>query len=321
MGKTTIEWCDYTMNPWRGCTKVSTGCANCYAETLASRFPETLGTWGNNGTRIIASESYWKQPLKWNRKAKEEGKRARVFCASMADVFEDRPELVEPRKRLFGLIACTPFLDWLILTKRPQNVMRLMHSTDWHETNLLDHIIWGTSVENQEQADKRIPELLKIPGRHFLSCEPLLGPVDVSKHMWPVSGWWRGQYSSYQEAKAAGAECGICRQSLVLAGSQFIDWVIVGGESGPKARPMHPDWARSLRDQCKEAGTPYFFKQWGEWFPRSQWEDNPELVLPDNVHELTPNIQLCPNTGQVFHKVVKKAAGRLLDGVEHNEFP
>lgn len=211
MAETKIEWTSYrrpdgsmvpgyTFNPWRGCTKVSAGCANCYAETMSKRNPEVLGIWGDNGTRAVATESYWRQPLKWNREAEKAGKRRRVFCASLADVFERRSELEQPRGGLFRLIAETPYLDWLLLTKRPENVNYL---SPWgSEAWPWPSNIWlGTSVENQEQADKRIPELLKVPARvRFLSCEPLLGPVDLTK--------WIGGLNATEELRRSGLQAG-----------------------------------------------------------------------------------------------------------------
>lgn len=303
-----IEWTHHTFNPWRGCTKVSAGCANCYAESLSKRNPATLGIWGDNGTRVVAAESYWKQPLKWNREAERacficgdqavqcecgNKTRPRVFCASLADVFEDRPELIDPRHRLMQLIESTLNLDWLLLTKRPENIGDML-PVKWFGDGLPSNLWIGTSVENQEQADRRIPELLKIPARvRFLSCEPLLGPVDLSPWM---------NYES--EVDDLGLTC---------AGfDPDFHWVIVGGESGSNARPMHPDWARSLRDQCQAAGVPFFFKQWGEFLSGSE---------VDICHPLTGKPPAAEFDGVRFVRVGKKAAGRLLDGREWNEVP
>lgn len=266
-----IAWTHHTFNPWRGCTHVSPGCTNCYAEAQAKRFPDQLGKWGTGGTRVIASESYWRQPERWNRKAEKAGERHRVFCASLADVFEDRPELVEPRWRLFSLIADTPHLDWLLLTKRPENARVLGAMRFWLDVNAwrLDHglavipggmtdfarnglpNVWlGTTVEDQRRADERIPVLLATPAAvRFLSCEPLLGPValmardqaDGGQRNY-LTGYWHGSGASGTDAPS-------------------IDWLIVGGESGPKARPMDLAWARSLVAQGRAAGVPVFVKQ------------------------------------------------------------
>ena len=225
-----IEWTDHTFNPWIGCTKVSQGCANCYAETQMTRKPRWANTWGPQGSRIKTSEAYWRKPLAWNRKAEQEGRRYKVFCGSLCDVFDDRPLFHQWRTALFlKLIDETPSLDWLLLTKRPENVKGFMNDLrlgHWPEN------VWiGTSVENQETADRRIHHLIEIPANVlFLSVEPLLGPIGL----W--APWWD---------------------------LRLINWVIVGGESGPNARVMLPGWVESIRDQCLDYDTPFFFKQWG----------------------------------------------------------
>lgn len=216
-----IQWTHHTFNPWRGCARVSPGCIHCYAETLSKRNPKTLGTWGVDGTRVVASDAYWAQPLKWNKAAEKAGERHRVFCASLADVGEDRPDLVLPRNRLINTILATPHLDWLLLTKRPENMARLF------EPEVLAQCWVGTTCENQEYADKRIPILIEIPARvHFVSAEPLLGPIDF----WGLSA---------------------------------IDWVIVGGESGHGARPFDIVWARDIIRQCRNRHAAVFVKQLG----------------------------------------------------------
>lgn len=334
MGKTTIEWTatrlengtvlpGYTFNPWWGCLKVSPGCEHCYADTLARRYG--FDVWGPAKTtsRRMMSENYWKQPHKWNRDAEADGVRRRVFCASMADVFEDHPNVEAARRRLFELIGSTMHLDWLLLTKRPENILRFLPET-WGGNVLLN--MWlGTSVENQAQAEKRIPELLKVPATvRFLSCEPLLGAITLP---WcPSCGGW-GDHDCY----------------AVDDDSPAIDWVIAGGESGPQARPMHPDWARSIRDQCQAAGVPFLFKQWGNWWP-AVWFDGPDaeadngdaFVDLDRVdHEFLANDGRTWDTmgGRHMYPPLplghwclmvnkgKKAAGRLLDGREWNEVP
>jgi protein gp37 len=237
-----IEWTDHTWNPWIGCTKVSTGCKNCYAETWANRYPRWRDTWGAQGTRIKTSKANWRKPLDWNRQAEKESRRFRVFCGSLCDVFEGHWSIGEHwHDVLFTVIETTPSLDWLLLTKRPENVNEIWphNSVDlwrWSPDN-----VWiGTSVENQEQADKRIPELLKIQAAvRFLSCEPLLGPVDLTIALGGEDGTGFGGY-------------GI---------RSAVDWVIVGGESGPNKRPMDLVWARDIRDQCQAADVPFFFKQ------------------------------------------------------------
>ena len=254
---TKIEWCHHSWSPWEGCTKVSAGCANCYAETRDKQYHNGKH-WGPNGTRKMMSEAYWKQPEKWNRIAQKTKTRLRIF-PSLCDPFEDRPELIEPRRRLFGLINETPDLDWLLLTKRPENVERMFDDVcrhfGWDEDLSVMNVWLGTSVENQKEADQRIPKLLKTSAYvRFLSCEPLLDGVDLSP--------WLPRFVSG------------CSFSLNIA--PFLDWVIVGGESGSDARPMHPDWLRSIRDQCKTANIPIFVKQMGSEYAHSHHFRDPK---------------------------------------------
>lgn len=275
-----IEWTHHTFNPWRGCTHVSPGCEHCYAEALAKRNPSTLGTWGAGGTRVVAAEAYWRQPLRWDAAASAAGERHRVFCASLADVFEDRPELDQPRARLFALISATPHLDWLLLTKRPAVAHAML--TDRGDGSLLfamDDVrgggagdfawplqnLWlGTSVEDQRRADSRVPILLECPAAvHFLSCEPLLGPVELA-------AWLPHVVMRRSEAERLTAEEHAAIRLVATAASRKawpdlprIDWLIAGGESGPGARPMDLAWARSLVEQGRAAGVPVFVKQLG----------------------------------------------------------
>ncbi len=223
-----IEWTHHTFNPWWGCTKVSPACDHCYAETWAKRVGH--GVWGHRSPRRFFSDNHWREPLKWNREAEADGERRRVFCASMADVFERRADLNPSRERLWELIEATPWLDWLLLTKRPQNLKVYL---PWSQ--LPSHIWLGATTENQRFFDKRIEHLLSINSSvHFLSCEPLLGQLDISSYT-----------------------------------SAGIDWVIAGGESGHHARPMNPSWLKNLRDQCVDADIPFHFKQWGHWSPEA----------------------------------------------------
>jgi protein gp37 len=200
----------------------------------------------------MLSDNNWRQPLRWNRAAEKAGVRARVFCASMADVFEDHPDVVEPRARLWPLIEQTPWLDWQLLTKRPENVVGMVPwGSDW-PTN-----VWlGTSVENQTWADARVPVLLDIPAKvRFLSCEPLLGAVNLDRWLprpfeRQQSGYWLYGTDPHGDDKRW------------VSGSA-IGWVIVGGESGGKARPMDVAWVLSLVDQCRDNGVPVHVKQLG----------------------------------------------------------
>lgn len=317
-----IEWTDNTFNPWIGCTKVSPACQNCYAER---DFDHRYGKvqWGPRGTRVRTSPANWRKPITWNRQAEESGTRIRVFCASLADVFEDwqgpimssgaspvilgvdgraahtgnpRMTMDDCRRDLFNLIDATPHLDWLLLTKRPENVDLM-----WDDRNRRN--VWlGMSIEDQAWTDKRMPHLLRAKrcgwvNTIFVSAEPLVGPI-------------------------------------VIPSIEHVDWVITGGESGPNARPAEPDWYRSLRDQCEKSGTPFHFKQWGEWIP---YEDGPvpliesqhgdtvdRHTLPDGLTEHEPvDGWWWPNglSSTIFRHVGKKKAGRLLDGRTHDGVP
>lgn len=274
-----IEWTHHTFNPWWGCTKVSPGCKHCYAETWAKRLGQEV--WGARAHRRELTSAYWKQPKAWNAEAVRTGKRARVFCASMADVFEDRRDLDARREKLWGIIEETPNLDWLLLTKRPQNIAALAPwSCRWPEN------VWlGATTENQRWLDQRVPVLVALAARVlFLSCEPLLGPLDLSRWL---------------EAAQRGDH-------------RKIDWIIGGGESGHHARPMHPEWLTSLRDQCVSAGIKFHFKQWGNWRPIS-----PRRAKGYVTRELT----LANGDRITVANMGKKRAGRQLQGHTWNEFP
>lgn len=272
MKNTTIGWPDHTCNPWLGCTKVSPGCEHCYAETWGLRFGVA---WGPGQPRKRTSAAYWRQPLAWNRAAAPDTTlehpwfppRPRVFCGSLMDWLD--PEVpVEWLADLLNLIRRTPNLDWLLLTKRPQNwakrlcdviaylAMKSNAGGDtavwcykWRIHGEAPPNIWvGTTVEDQQRADERIPELLQIPAKvRFLSVEPMLGPVNLDKAFMCRTGR-------------------VVRMRQEMGIEQAISWVICGGESGPHARPMHPDWARSLRGQCNAAGVPFFYKQAGGYY-------------------------------------------------------
>jgi hypothetical protein len=344
--QTNIEWADFTFNPWRGCTKVSAGCANCYAETLSKHNPAVLGEWGPGKPRVLASDAMWKSPVKWNadaekalnhwdyeRKVCEANKipytqpkpeRPRVFCASLGD-WLDHEVPAEWLARLLDLIQKTPFLDWLLLTKRPHlwpvrmgdvieraEVLSTHRDTlpstlagavvaeDWLHRTVSPPNVWlGTSVEDQAAADLRIPQLLKIPAKvRFLSCEPLLGRVHLHSNHVKVETWQVGE--SFDGPRPL----------------QGIHWVIAGGESGGDARPMHPGWVRDLRAQCYAAGLPFLFKQWGEHVPQGQ-------PLAEAM-PIDPNKKLKGHRfpdGTLVLRVGKKYAGRTLDGQIHHAFP
>lgn len=285
MESSKIEWTDHTFNPWMGCTKVSPACKNCYAERdMDHRYGKV--NWGPNGTRVRTTAANWRKPINWNRDAAVDGKRVRVFCASLADVFEawtgqihfggkgggvaaiddERSRLMtmdDCRSDLFDLIDNTQHIDWLLLTKRPENFAGM-----WDGKQRKN--VWlGTSIENQEWADERLPYLHQakregLVAKTFVSAEPLVGPIVLQG---------REPERVYNHLGEGG-----------------LDWVITGGESGPDARPCDPEWFRSLRDQCEESGTAFHFKQWGEF------DENQK-------------------------RVGKKNAGRLLDGRTHDGLP
>lgn len=272
---TNIEWCNHTFNAWWGCMKVHTGCKNCYAESWDARWGGKH--WGPNASRrMILGE--WAKPYQWNEAARIAGVPATVFASSMCDVFEDftgpvvdqqgkpvvargcfsplleslltdKREWTIPalRRRLFDIIRETTNLRWLLLTKRPKNIIKMVprHWVNGDASGGWPAHVWtGTSPVNQETADECIPELLNVPGKHFLSVEPMLGTVDLS-------AYFGGEYVALPGDRV--------ERSYNFG----IHWVICGGESGANARPFDVAWARSLRDRCKAAGVPFFAKQLG----------------------------------------------------------
>jgi protein gp37 len=260
-----IEWTHHTFNPWWGCAKVSPGCDHCYAEALGNRF----GTpWGVDAERREFGEKHWDEPRKWNAKAAAAGERHRVFCASMADVFDKNAPL-GARQRLLSLIADTPHLDWLLLTKRIGNASRMLQEACMHDGRLMDandqyralpNLWLGISVVNQDEADRDIPKLLQVPAAvRFLSMEPLLGAVSLSSFDHDFLEGWAVEPAC---CGRPGSECcGSPEPSQVQ--TPRIDWVIVGGESGPHARPMVLGWAKEIVSQCQSAHVPVFMKQLG----------------------------------------------------------
>lgn len=227
--KTGIEWTDHTFNPWWGCTKVSPGCANCYAERDATRYGHPV--WGPDAGRRFFGQKHWLEPLRWDIAAMKAGVRRRVFCASMADVFEETRgrgldfRLDAERRKLWAAIRATSHLDWLLLTKRPENIWKLGPVGGWPR-----NVRVGVSVESQEY-ESRIIELLESDAPHpWISYEPALGPLDL------------------------------CLGNTAMLS---LEWVIVGGESGPGARPFDLAWARSVVEQCRAAGVACFVKQLG----------------------------------------------------------
>ena len=306
-----IEWCDHTTNFWIGCTKVSPACDHCYAErdwAVTGRHRRV--EWGPHGAR-----SPTKDPMAQVRSiasgAARRGRRERVFVNSLSD-WADNHKSIDPawRAQIFEAARLYPGLDFLLLTKRPQNIASFLPA-DWGAG--YPNVWIGTTVENQEEADRRIPHLLATPAAvRFVSAEPLLGPVDF---LGPENG----------EPTLDQIEADPTGWRVVRYGVPRLDWIIVGGESGPGARPMHPDWARTIRDQCEAAGVPFFFKQWGEWSPKFAQPN--VLVSAGTISSgfMSRADIMWAGRGQcdsiLLRRVGKKAAGRMLDGREHNAMP
>lgn len=288
---TKIEWADHTFNPWVGCMKVSPACDHCYAERWAKR--SGVVQWGPHAQRRRTSDENWRQPIKWARRAfvacpacgwrgmhtalrHESGAhfcpacgndewrlaRMRVFCASLADVFDSAvPD--SWRADLLNLIADTPDLDWLLLTKRIGNAHAMLSEAAARNcmprwgSEMFSNVWIGATICNQEEADRDVPKLLAVPARvRFLSVEPMLGPVDLRP--------WLDRCDHGSRPGPGGVGGVMCAECVGSGdGCTRLHWVICGGESGPGARPAHPDWVRSLRDQCQAAGVPFFMKQMG----------------------------------------------------------
>lgn len=285
-----ISWTDHTWNPWIGCTKVSPACDGCYAENLmATRYGRV--EWGGPGkgagTRVRTGAHTWNDPLRWSRKAEKEGTRPFVFCASLADIFDNQVP-AEWRRDAFDVMRRTPRLVYLLLTKRPQLIAKLAKEAGGLPANAAI----GTTIEDQKRADLNVPALLAAksevrPLFAFVSCEPLLGPIFIAEYM-PI-GTFNGLAPRDQEA---------------------IDWVITGGETdqgGHKARPSHPDWFRLLRDQSENCGVPFHHKQNGEWVSVSE-------VAGEGAH-------FSFDDGATVRRVGKHKSGRTIDGVEHQARP
>jgi len=357
-GTTEIAWCDSTFNPWIGCMPVSPCCDRCYAavSTPARRFGVE---WGHGKPRHRTAAANWKLPLRWNAQlfyecpcgrrgtvrdltsnghhcsvANFKSARRRVFCASLADVFDNE---VDPQWRadLLSLIEQTPNLDWLVLTKRIGNVVPMLTALRDSEANTVlwrfldrwvrgfppEHVWLGSTVGFQTEANRDVPKLLATPAHiRFLSMEPLLGRVDLTAIDIPLSGTSRETVNVLH--RKDGLNLGSARPS--------IDWVIVGGESGHGARPMHPEWARSLRDQCESAGVPYLFKQWGNWAIDEQPEENRSgAALMANPRRVRVNVDgqtAVPSAIESLNEasmtnIGKRLAGRELDGQTHNGYP
>jgi len=318
MGKTAIEWADETWNPIVGCAKVSAGCKNCYAERLHNmRHRAWLDGWKSapeqyhnpfGEVRLIAQRL--DEPWRWR-------KPRAVLCCSMGDLFhEDVPARdvlavlnTMEQANADRLHAGKEPHRFMVLTKRARRMRNILEAWfDEFSANGVEPVgassIWfGVSVESQQHVDRAI-ELVSIrspvPLTRFVSAEPLLGPLSLA-------------YAEH--------DGGIHNLLVDEEYPGRIDWIIVGGETGPGARPMHPEWVRTLRDEAHDYGAAFFFKQWGEWFPREQWEFNPELILPDDdVYEHDPNTVILEDH-TVMHRVGRRKAGRMLDGFIWDEYP
>lgn len=269
MQNSKIEWTHHTQNLWWGCTKVNAGCDNCYAERLDNRYHHKAPHWGNDATRLFVN-SYLKNFFRFQKLAKQANEIHRVFVGSMMDIFE-KPmptniafinDTEAIREEYFNeIIPLTPNLMHLLLTKRPGNINKYI--PDSWKKDPPKNVMFGTSVVDQATADKLIPQLLQVNGKRFLSMEPLLNGVDLSGLIWVKCPRCEGSQSLpvVENGEVVGGsacpKCLIPYQGVISG----IDWVIVGGESGPNKRPFNPNWARSLRDECRRGRIPFFMKQ------------------------------------------------------------
>jgi protein gp37 len=357
-----ISWTDATFNPWWGCTKVSPACDHCYAERDAHRFAPGRVLWGVGSERRIFGDKHWNEPLRWAARgfaacsrcawrgeqrtaimrdapgetmpfcpecdAQVHKARRRVFCASMADVFDkDAPE--GERARLWRVIHETPQLDWLLLTKRIGNARRMLPEA-WLRTPIYGELPnWpanlriGATFCNQSEVNRDMSKLLGLGCPNFASFEPLLGPINLTYIEREGECEREGESWTYIDNALTGFSAHKCGGY----DGKRLDWVIAGGESGPSARPMHPEWARSLREQCAAAGVPFHFKQHGEWAPGGgdvAGRFKAEAISIDGAIRSVGEALAGIDTGQKWHRMIrvgKAAAGRALDGIEHNGFP
>lgn len=299
--KTKIQWADASWSPITGCTKISEACGNCYAERMAYRFA------GHNGYPprpnhfdVTFHPGRLDQPLKWKRPR-------RIFVCSMSDIFHAnvKKQWIDD---ILEVIAACPQHTFMLLTKRPENMDSKFYGFDSDENpvrelgggDYLPNISLGFTAENQEMFDRRIDKAFTVPaGGYFVSLEPLLGPINLG-----LPEYQRG-YSSHSTRRA------------------FLNHVIVGGESGPNARPMHPGWVRSIRDQCDEAGVPFLFKQWGEYCAPSQMSKEAKLAWEISDYKKHPGLKWDDrdHDNPKLGRIGKKAAGNALDGQTHMEIP
>jgi len=345
-----IEWTDATWNPVRGCTRISAGCGGpnrqggCYAEQIAARFSgpgqpfagfaERTSQGGRWTGRMALVDEALTLPLRWK-------KPRRIFVNSMSDLFhENLPD--EAIDKVFAVMALAPRHTFQVLTKRAKRMReyfaapnregilngsiwsllgtprgsKIKHGGKWRAALPLPNVWLGVSTEDQATADERIPHLLAAPAaKRFISAEPMLGGINLKRIQVAGHGW--------QDVLEGWRDC-----EDYPGREERLDWVIAGGESGPRARPAHPDWFRALRDQCAAAGVPYFMKQWGEWEPRSEWSGHLGGGRFETMFAIMPDGSQCPadvvpqDVGAHRMALVgKKAAGAMLDGRMHREFP
>lgn len=336
--RTSISWTDATWNPTSGCSRVSEGCRNCYAEAMAARFNKP-GQWGEGLATMVRTpdgrsaprwtgevrlnEAALDQPLRWR-------KPRRIFVNSTSDLFHEAVPY-EWIDKVFAVMALCPQHMFQILTKRPERMLDYMHLNRRRAEGIAKHFpglvgieivgvrwplpnVWlGVSVEDEVTAHVRLPYLVATPAAvRFASVEPLLGPLDLNPWLYIITHDDEGILAAADEDEVPALEW---REPATIRPDEIsqprIDWVIVGGESGPRARPMHPDWVRKIRDQCNDAAVPFHFKQWGEWLHDDQigwWEHGDEAL------------ESCQRVGS-FWRAGKGRAGRHLDGVEHLAFP
>ena len=347
VNRSKIQWTDATWNPVSGCSHVSEGCRNCYAER---QFPRIYQKEGRVFTDVRCHPERLELPLRWK-------KPKRIFVNSMSDLFhEDVPDAFI--FKVFEVMANAQFLhghQFQILTKRPkrmQGLLKVMEADTIEQRkgtrnadgsrNIpmtfafpFENIWLGVSVEDQQAADERIPLLLDTPAVvRWVSAEPLLGPVDFRGWMGcALCGDWPPERRCMDPSGLPlCSSCSLDVDGPIKTSSRRIEWVVVGGESGPKARPMHPAWARSIRDQCQRAGVPFFFKQWGEWSPilpmgycrvsRKRWSHESKCIFPNGVlYDPTKPDEWTDSLCITMFKQGKRKAGHLLDGQVHQEYP
>lgn len=320
---TKIEWCDEVWNPVSGCTPISEGCAHCYAKRMSKRLAGRCGYPADDPFMVTF------HPDKFLGDNWKDG--CRVFVGSMCDLFHENINFRGPEmRRIFGTMTDFPRVFFILLTKRPQRMKDAMEDLFLRDGEAIPtNLFLGVSCENQARADERIPILLQIPAAvRWVSIEPMLGAVDISP--WDrcdQCGRLRNTFDPYNDLGKPWTHWA-CHEHYNPDGGcdgtyeeNAIDWVVLGGETGPGARPMHPDWARSVRDQCQAAGVPFYFKQWGEWIQlrdnaacragefKGQRIEVDQYSNPDQCRRIT----LC--------RVGSKASGHLLDGREWREMP